>query len=151
MDKFSEFDNTNELYDHMNNIKNKGYDVVCTEINPEYCHNSISKGLNCLQHDTRDPFPFKDKQFDLVYSRLGLHYFEKDDLVKIFKELSRITNYLLITVKLTDNVSTGKIIFNSNTWKDLVSNNFDIEDINIKNGNLYGIQSQWLEILSKSN
>jgi len=131
-------------------LKNKGYNVVCTELNPEYCQNSISHGVDCIEHDSKDQFPFENKQFDLVYSRLGIHYFEEEDLVNIFKEINRISNYLLFSVKLTDNVQTGKIIFTSDTWRNLVKTNFDMESSEIKEGDLYGVQSKWLEILAKS-
>ncbi len=131
-------------------LKEKGYGVVCTEINPEYCQNAISHGVDCIQHDTKDKFPFEDKQFDLVYSRLGLHYFEEEDLINIFMEISRITNYLLFSVKLTNNIQTGKIIFTSDIYQNLVENDFKIESSQIKNGSLYGIQSKWMEILAKS-
>jgi len=125
-----------------------GYDVIATDLNPEYVNNASK--VKCIQHDTRNEFPFNDNEFDLTYSRLGLHYFTEDELNKIFKDLSRITSrYLVFTVKLTNNIETGKIIFNKEFWENLTSKNFKIISSKVKTGLLYDIESTWLEIVAE--
>ncbi len=127
-----------------------GYKVTCTETNDGYIENAKSLGLNCMNHDTKDKFPFKDKQFSLIYSRLGLHYFTAEELDLILQELSRIGNKLLITVKLVNDIQTNKIILTEDIWKDIISKHFNIEEFEVKEGILYDVQSKWLEILSGS-
>lgn len=86
----------------------------------------------------------------MVYSRLGLHYFSVDELKNIFDEISRISKkYLVFTVKLVNDIPTGKVIFNEDTWRDLVSDKFEILESSVKEGILYNNQSKWLEIIAK--
>ena len=131
-------------------LSNLGYNVVATDFDNGYIDFVNSQGVKCIKHDTRKPFPFEDNQFDLVYSRLGLHYFTEDELQHIFKDISRITKkYLVFTVKLVNDIPTGKIIFTEDTWKDLVSNHFHIISSKVKEGTLYNNQSKWLEIVAE--
>ena len=127
-----------------------GFDVTATDTCDDYVKYVNSKGVKCINHDTSKKLPFNDNEFDLIYSRLGLHYFTKEELELIFEELSRITKkYLVFTVKLVNDIPTGKVILDDATWKNLVSNNFDIIESNIKEGILYNNQSKWLEIFAK--
>lgn len=132
-------------------LKRKGYTVVSTENNREYYNYVSNHGINCIRHDTKDRFPFSDNSFDMVYSRLGLHYFTKEELKKIFSDINRITKYLVFTVKIKqDNLETGKIMISKNEWEDLVSSNkFEILSSIIREGILYDDQSTWLEISAK--
>jgi len=132
-------------------LKSKGYDVICTEIDDNYVDNAINKGLNCIKHDTRKEFPFDSKEFDLIYSRLGLHYFNEEQLDYIFGELNRIGNSLLITVKIEQDVTFkhNKVILTPDKWKNIISKYFNIKQFNIKEGKLYGNESMWLEIFAK--
>jgi len=133
-------------------LKNKGYNVTCTEWDDNYVDNAKNIGLNCIKHDTSKSFPFKSKQFDLTYSRLGLHYFTKEQLENIFNELNRITKkYLVFTVKLVDDIPTGKVILSKEEWEDIVSKKFTIISSEKKSGILYNNQSNWLEIVAKVN
>lgn len=131
-------------------LTNKGYDVTATETCQEYI-DYVSKYINCINHDTRNKFPFTDKSFDLIYSRLGLHYFTKEELSKIFSELNRLTKkYLVFTVKIQqDDINTGKIILNESEWEELVSENFNIISSTTKEGTLYNSKSKWLEIVAE--
>ena len=127
-----------------------GYDVTATDLDDGYINFVNSQGVECIKHDTKKPFPFYEDQFDLVYSRLGLHYFTEEELNHIFTDINRITKkYLVFTVKLVNDIPTGKVIFTENTWKELVSNNFDILSSSVKEGILYDNQSKWLEIIAE--
>lgn len=116
-------------------LKELGYDVTCTDNNEEYVNNAISLGLDCIKHDTTQKFPFEDSQFDLIYSRLGLHYFTESQLMSILSELKRIGKKLLITVKIMDDISTGKIILSPEKWRELISKFFRIENSKLKKVN----------------
>lgn len=130
---------------------NKYYNIITTDTDENYVEYVNSKGIECINHDTRVKFPFNDKKFDLIYSRLGLHYFEIDELKKIFNELNRICDgYILFTVKLVNDIQTGKVILTKEVWEDLVSNEFTILESNVRNGILYNNESVWLEILASN-
>lgn len=130
-------------------LKDLGYDVVCTDLNPEYVENAKNLGLESIIHDTKNKFPFDDNHFDLIYSRLGLHYFTEDELKGILLELNRIGKSILITVKVVDDIQTGKVILTPDKWKELISLYFDIDIFEIKEGELYGSMSKWIEIFAK--
>lgn len=131
-------------------LKELGYDVTCTEFDEGYVNSAIDKGLNCIKHDTRLKFPFRDSEFDLTYSRLGLHYFTENELESIIGELRRISKKILITVKVEqDSIMTNKIILTPDKWKEIIENFFQIEIFNVKEGFLYGKESKWIEILAK--
>lgn len=131
-------------------LKDLGYDITCTEYDDNYVNNAINLGLNCIKHDSRDKFPFDDNQFDLVYSRLGLHYFTEVELDSIFKELSRIGNSILITVKVEeDDFKTGKVIISPEKWENIINKYFNIVHFDINQGKLYGKDSKWLKIFAK--
>lgn len=126
-----------------------GYDVTCTENNEGYC-DYVNKFANCVLHDTSKPFPFNDNQFDLVYSRLGLHYFDKYTLSDIFSEINRISNgYLVYSVKILDDPLTEKVILSKKDWESITKESgFDIISSEAKSGELYGKYSEWLEIIA---
>lgn len=131
-------------------LQKKGYKVTCTDLDDGYIKNAIDKGLNCIKHDTKKKFPFSDNEFDLVYSRLGLHYFTKEELNEIFREIRRIGKKLLMSVKIqNDNIKTNKIILTPGEWKEIISNFFEIEDVKIREGKLYGEDAKWMEIIAK--
>lgn len=131
-------------------LQELGYQITCTEYNSKYVKNAKDLGLDCLLHDTKSKFPFRDKEFDLVYSRLGLHYFTPKELESIFTEINRISKKILITVKVVDDIKTGKVILTPDVWKEIISKHFQIKKFEIKEGLLYGSQSGWIEILADS-
>lgn len=130
-------------------LKRLGFSVKCTDLDDKYIQNANELGLDCIKHDTIDKFPFGDLEFDLVYSRLGLHYFKEEDLHQILKELRRIGKKLLITVELVDDIKTGKVILTEEKWLALVSEHFQIKTSEVKEGILYGGKTKWLEILAE--
>lgn len=129
-------------------LLNSGYKITCTETNQDYINNALDKGINCINHDTRDKFPFPSKKFELIYSRFGLHYFSIEDLDSILNELNRIGNKILITVKLVDDIKTHKVILNQKLWKSIIGKYFTIEIFQEKEGVIYGSHSKWLQIIA---
>jgi len=131
-------------------LSNSGYEVTATDLDDGYVDFVNSQGVECIKHDTTQRFPFSDGEFDLIYSRLGLHYFSQEQLEEIFEELNRLTSkYLVFTVKLVNDIPTGKVIFTEDTWKHLVSEQFNIISTEVKEGILYSNQSKWLEIVAE--
>lgn len=73
-----------------------GYDVTATDL--------VDTGLNearAKAHQENliiafqivnlaEPLPFSDNSFDVIYSHLGLHYFNKVDTAKLFQEIHRV-------------------------------------------------------------
>lgn len=130
-------------------LSNRGYNVTATEFNQDYVDHA-NNYIRCIQHDTRNKFPFDDNSFELTFSRLGLHYFTKEELSNIFEEISRITSqYLIFTVKLVNDIPTGKVILDKSDWEDITSEKFEILSSEVKTGILYENQSKWLEIVAK--
>lgn len=130
-------------------LKELGYDVKCTELDDNYISNAIKLGLDCIKHDTKNKFPFDDNQFDLIYSRLGLHYFTESELDSILSELSRIGRSILITVKVEeDDFKTGKVIISPEKWNEIINKYFNIIDFNVNQGKLYNKESKWIEIFA---
>lgn len=131
-------------------LKEHGYDVTCTDTNPDYISNSKELGLKSILHDTSEIFPFDDNSFDLIYSRLGLHYFTEDKLYGIFGELERMTKkYLVFTVKTVNDIQTGKVILTPNKWREITERYFNIISFEEKSGMLYDNPSQWIEIIAE--
>jgi ubiquinone/menaquinone biosynthesis C-methylase UbiE len=131
-------------------LKELGYDVTATDFTDDYV-DYVNQYVTCIKHDTRNEFPFHDNEFDLIYSRLGLHYFTIDELDDIFSEIFRMTKkYLVFSVKLVnDNLQTGKVILDKDKWIEIVSDKFKIKSLEVKKGLLYNNYSEWLEIIAE--
>lgn len=126
-------------------LSEKGFDVYGTDIR----ENDKSDLFKHITHNTKDPFPFEDNYFDLVYARLSLHYFSKEELSKIFKEIYRISkSYFIFTCKTDQGgYNSGKKFFTLEEWVDIVeAAGFKIYDKEKKSGQLYGKDSNWIEI-----
>ena len=55
-----------------------------------------------------------------------------------------------MSVKIqNDNIKTNKIILTPGEWKEIISNFFEIEDVKIREGKLYGEDAKWMEIIAK--
>lgn len=131
-------------------LKKRGYDITCTDNNRDYVENAEKNGLKSMIHDTSEPFPFDDRSFDLIYSRLGLHYFTEEVLDRIFSELKRMTKkYLVFSVKTVNDIQTGKIILTSDKWREITERYFDVVSFEEKSGMLYDNPSQWIEITAE--
>jgi uncharacterized UPF0146 family protein len=133
-------------------LQDSGYDVICTELDDSYVNNARKLGLKCIKHDTRNNFTFSDKEFDLIYAKLSLHYFTESELDKIFKEFKRISHNILFTVKVQeDDFKTGKVIIPPYNWIGIVNNNYGHEEsFEIKSGELYGKPAKWVEIFASA-
>ena len=144
-------------------LYNMGFDVTATDSNQEYVDHinqevenskvEVDRGkIKAILHDTRKSFPATDGKFDLVFSRLGLHYFTEEELKEIFADIYRITKlygHLVFTVKLTDDGKWGKKVLPTETWVKIVEESgFEIMNNETKSGKLYGEENTWLEVIA---
>lgn len=74
----------------------RGYEVVCTDRSEYGLQQAERKAksekldITFKKVDLSQPLPFKDNEFDIVYSHLGLHYFTKDYTRQLFQEIHRV-------------------------------------------------------------
>lgn len=93
---------------------NNGYSVIATDFSDEALKLAQQKtdkslkvhykNLNLTQN-----FPFEDQSFDIVYSHLALHYFDKKTTQGLFKEIVRVLKkggILAVLVNTTDDSET---------------------------------------------
>lgn len=67
--------------------------------------------VTIVKHDLREKLPFKDGEFDVVYSHLTLHYFSDTDTRRIFQEIARVLRkdgLLCVLVNSTDDPEYGE-------------------------------------------
>ncbi|GAB4158473.1 MAG: hypothetical protein Fur003_2290 [Candidatus Dojkabacteria bacterium] len=89
------------------------------------------KNLNQMQVEQVDcskKLPYKDKTFDIVYSHLGLHFFDSVTTSQLFNEVNRIlveNGYFIFLANSTDDPEY-------NLSKKLEPDLFDLGDGNIK-------------------
>ena len=73
-----------------------GYKVTATDLVDTGLKEAAKKAelenlqINFQITDLAKPLPFPDNSFEIIYSHLGLHYFNKTDTKKLFKELHRV-------------------------------------------------------------
>lgn len=67
-----------------------GYEVISTDIS-EIALNEVEKfNKNILKVDMSKPLPFKDNEFDLVFSNLSIHYFSEKLTDQLINEIFRV-------------------------------------------------------------
>lgn len=80
------------------------------------------KGSKTLCFDMLEKFPFEDNYTSMIVADLSLHYFRKEDTIRIIREISRVLKkdgYLFFRLNST----------NSTEYKKLVESNVDkVED-----------------------
>jgi len=74
----------------------RGFKVWCTDFLPEALEIAKDKAgkeqleMNFLNVDLKQTLPFKDDFFDVVFSNLGLHYFNRKITSRLFQEIARV-------------------------------------------------------------
>jgi ubiquinone/menaquinone biosynthesis C-methylase UbiE len=64
-------------------------------------------------HDARDPFPFPDREFDLVISLNALHNLPPQDVVKALSEMERVARHKYLVV---ESFKDSEELFNLQCW-----------------------------------
>jgi len=85
-----------------NYLASKGYSVLATDIS-EYSKEIATTEFKLV--DMAKPLPFENESFDVIYSHLGIHYFEKKRTQKLFFEMRNILKnggILALLVNSTD-------------------------------------------------
>ncbi len=98
---------------------NQGYQVVSTDFSDEglKLNREKSKGLDISVEklDLSKKFIYKDQSFDIVYSHLALHYFDKETTQSIFTEIHRTLKgngivAILLNSTADDEYNSGEVI-----------------------------------------
>lgn len=84
----------------------------------------IASGLiphNFVRHDMRViPYPFRDKEFDVLYCEGVLEHIEEEHIIPIMKEFERISHRRIIQVSFSDHKDVekeeGHITLKDNGW-----------------------------------
>jgi tellurite methyltransferase len=153
-----------------------GYDVTATDISENAINfvkkiknESNLKNLNLFVHDTKKPFDFLNKKFDLIYSNLALQFFNLSQLDSIFFNISNLMNddslflfstkkpgdkYFNFGNKISDHAFEYKGItrffFDKSELEDVLKNYFNIIFLqDDKHVNQDGTESVWWKILVK--
>jgi len=137
----------------------KGFDLYGTDISKLAVETMEEKfpDSNWIEHDTLDKFPFSDEKFDLVFARLALHYFKKDDIKNVLFDINRImktNSYLYVMVKCsnTGEIDTGKVSYTKDDWIDMISEEFEVVEYENNTKKAYSFEksaSNLLEIIAK--
>jgi SAM-dependent methyltransferase len=74
-----------------------GYDVLSTDLEATALEQSKAKlpaelkpKVTFQNVDLREELPFKSERFDVVYAHLSLHYFAKDQTMRLFMDIHRV-------------------------------------------------------------
>lgn len=137
----------------------KGFDVYGTDIST-LAIETIKKqypDYTWIEHDTLDKLPFPDNYFNLVFARLALHYFEKNDIKRVLIDINRMLKsngyfYIMVKCSNTGELNTGKKLYTSDEWKEMISNTFNIIEIDQEVKKAYVFEkdtSNLLQIISK--
>ena len=103
------------------NLKVSGFDI--SKYGIANAKEEISKDL--FIHRAQDPYPFKDKQFDLVFSINSLHNLRIFELNVALKEIERVgkQGYVLI-----ESYRNEKELFNLECWALTAESYFDTKE-----------------------
>lgn len=99
-------------------LREGGYEAYGTDFS-EFAGSEIPAWF--LRHDARTPFPFKDKEFDVVVSIGFLEHLEEHEVDKVYKEMCRVGRVVLAAVgtkqeRITE--QTHLTLHDRNWWYD---------------------------------
>lgn len=108
----------------------KGYEVVFSDISEEAvakANDSFDKEISIQTRtlDVSKPLPFEDESFDIVYSHLSIHYFDKATTQKIFDEVNRVLKKGGIFAALLNSTTDPEY----GTGKEIEENYFNINNL----------------------
>lgn len=103
----------------------QGYDVWCTDFN-EFALTEAKKksesnvSMHYLMVDIGKDLPFETKSFDVVYSHMGLHFFDRKNTRRLFAEIHRVLDEGGVLATLFNTVNDPEI--NNNGMTKIESN-----------------------------
>ena len=103
-------------------LRERGYKVLSCDISKEALEN-VKKYIyeyKVKQMDMTERFPFADESYYLIIADLSLHYFSKEDTIKIMKEIKRILKFNGV---LLARVHSVKELVNESAVLEKVENN----------------------------
>src|SRR3989344_2011434 len=124
-----------------NFFQSLGYEVVATDFSAEALKiaKESFKDIKFVNLDTSQGLPFEDKNFDVVYSQMALHYFDRQTTAKIFKDIHRVLKSNGIFATMTNTMDDPEKEasdyvelepdFYKNTKKDIVKRYFSIKSM----------------------
>ena len=70
----------------------KGYGVTATDISSKALDHLKGKNIyiNLVLQDMSDPLKFNDKEFDVVFANLSIHFFSEEETKSLLSEIKRI-------------------------------------------------------------
>ncbi len=115
----------------------KGFDVYGIDVSKvalQRMTNYTQKG-HWIEHDVTKKLPFENKFFDVIFSRLSIHYFDDEQTSEIIKEFRRVIKddgLLFISVKVANvgNINTGKVMRTKDQWEEIISEYFGMIEMN---------------------
>jgi histidinol-phosphate phosphatase family protein len=100
-----------------------GYDVLATDLDVEKLEQSPEGKFAIREIDLRQPLPFDDESFDIVYAHLSLHYFDQETTERIFADIHRILKPSGVLAFFTNSTDDPEY----NTGKRLEPDYFEID------------------------
>ncbi|MDE2040962.1 MAG: class I SAM-dependent methyltransferase [Patescibacteria group bacterium] len=93
-----------------NYFQSLGYTVTATDYSGQALESAKSKvdNVKFVNIDTANGLPFPDETFDVVYSHMALHYFDKETTRKVFEDIHRILKSYGILATITNTGETYK-------------------------------------------
>ena len=67
-----------------------GYEVISSDISNIALNKVKEFNKNTINVDMREPLPFEDNKFDIVFANLSVHYFSDSDTKQLINEIKRI-------------------------------------------------------------
>jgi len=103
------------------NLKISGFDISKHGL----AHSQEKMSKNLFIHRAQDPYPFKDKEFDLVFSINSLHNLRIFELDVALKEIERVgkKGYVLV-----ESYRNEKELFNLECWALTAESYFDTKE-----------------------
>ncbi|HEY1064438.1 MAG TPA: class I SAM-dependent methyltransferase [Candidatus Saccharimonadales bacterium] len=100
-----------------------GYDVTATDLDIAHLEQLSGGKFTVEKVDLREPLPYDDESFDVVYAHLSLHYFTQATTEQIFAEIYRILTPDGVLAFFTNSTSDPEY----NTGSQIESNYFEID------------------------
>lgn len=105
-------------------LANKGYKILATDIS-EFSKEIATTEFKLV--DMANPLPFDENSFDVVYSHLGIHYFDKARTIQLFSEIKNIIKTGGILAVLVNSTDDPEIVDYQEIEKD-----YYIDDVELK-------------------